>query len=525
MALSSVFRDNDLVNLDNEINKLISSSPLNTPYSAEDTTGEFIDSFLQETSEDEVGKMLENVTVPKERTLRYSIYEEIYRSVPLIKRVIRVYIANILQKNPVTGKCLFVRKVNDSTKQIDNKEKGYLERSKKLANDVIKTFNLTNKLKDKITPYQLLYGDSFVEIVDVKHESETVDFNKLSYISEANNLLKVMEQKSNYYNDTDKVLSKVVDLLVDIDQHSSYISEQDQPEDTRLSEILLRVHKPHNIIILETAYGTRVGYIEVKKETSTESFDLNNLLSNVVGKVTSLTSGKSSFDNSFTQEKVIEKLIYHIIKKIITKSTLPKNDVNMILKNIDGDMYNFLKRMIIEQGINKKKFGMNRIQARFIPSNRMISFSIPSTEYSPNGESIVDPLIFPAKLYVLSQLSNIITKLSRASLIRKWTIDVGATQMHSGLIQKLKKELYNTRTTIEDLASFKSIPKILSDFKDIFVFSKQGQIPVDVEVKSYGDPSIKIADLEDARKELISLSGIPAPYLGYMDKHKCPLYE
>lgn len=29
------------------------------------------------------------------------------------------------------------------------------------------------------------------------------------------------------------------------------------------------------------------------------------------------------------------------------------------------------------------------------------------------------------------------------------------------------------------------------------------------------DPSLKVADLEDARKELIALSGVPAPYLGY----------
>jgi hypothetical protein len=89
--------------------------------------------------------------------------------------------------------------------------------------------------------------------------------------------------------------------------------------------------------------------------------------------------------------------------------------------------------------------------------------------------------------------------------------------MHSGLIQKLKRELYNTRVSLDDLSSFKSIPKILSDFKDMFIFSKQGQRALDVEVQNLGDPSIKVADLEDARREIIALSGIPAPYLGYMD--------
>ena len=60
---------------------------------------------------------------------------------------------------------------------------------------------------------------------------------------------------------------------------------------------------------------------------------------------------------------------------------------------------------------------------------------------------------------------------------------------HGNLIQKLRRELYNTRVTLDDLASFKSIPKILSDFKDMFILTKQGQRPIDVEVQSHGELS------------------------------------
>lgn len=38
-----------------------------------------------------------------------------------------------------------------------------------------------------------------------------------------------------------------------------------------------------------------------------------------------------------------------------------------------------------------------------------------------------------------------------------------------------------------------------------------------MEIQSLGDASVKIQDLEDARRELIALSGVPAPYLGYGD--------
>lgn len=63
--------------------------------------------------------------------------------------------------------------------------------------------------------------------------------------------------------------------------------------------------------------------------------------------------------------------------------------------------------------------------------------------------------------------------------------------------------------------SFKSIPNVLSDFKDIILLSKKGQRYVDMDLQQMGDPNIRVADVEDFRRELIALSGVPAPYLGY----------
>ena len=54
-------------------------------------------------------------------------------------------------------------------------------------------------------------------------------------------------------------------------------------------------------------------------------------------------------------------------------------------------------------------------------------------------------------------------------------------------------------------------------FKDMFILTKNGQKAVDVEVASHGDPTIRVADLEDSRREIMSLSGIPPAYLGYAD--------
>jgi hypothetical protein len=51
----------------------------------------------------------------------------------------------------------------------------------------------------------------------------------------------------------------------------------------------------------------------------------------------------------------------------------------------------------------------------------------------------------------------------------------------------------------------------------MFVLTRDGKTPVDVTVEAHGDVSIKVQDLEDARREIIALSGIPSAYLGYAD--------
>lgn len=54
-------------------------------------------------------------------------------------------------------------------------------------------------------------------------------------------------------------------------------------------------------------------------------------------------------------------------------------------------------------------------------------------------------------------------------------------------MQKLKREIKNQRITVDDIVNFKSIPKILSDFKDMMVLTKKGQNFIDVELQSMGD--------------------------------------
>ena len=74
-------------------------------------------------------------------------------------------------------------------------------------------------------------------------------------------------------------------------------------------------------------------------------------------------------------------------------------------------------------------------------------------------------------------------------------LKINAVQMTGQLIQKLKREIRNNRVAVDDLGSFRSTSKIMSDYKDFFVLSKNGQRALDVEVNSVGDVTLFTAKI------------------------------
>ena len=538
--LSSLFGDDDFADIDNRIDALIGQFPMiNHNNQIESSSGDFVSSFIDSSSKSEIDKLLQTAGVSRDRLERYNIYDETYKYVPIIKRMLKVYIANILQKNPVTGKCLFVKENIEFATQKNGSEIDNVKKSKQFTESCIKSFNLLTKLRGHILPLTLIYGDCFIEVVDINQETKKKESGStLSMMplfeaelrgvdNELSQLQSRRDKNGFVYDQIDQILSKLAKYFCEIsiideksledDQNKDLADKKQETQITTFDDVLLKIHKPHNIIILQTEYGTILGYLEVIKNETPQVYNLTQTLSTLVGRITSILGRDIS-----SQENITDRLVRYIVKQILekagTKTISGTESIDDILRGLDPQVYTFIKRLIVEQGLNQKNLqNINRVSVRFIPVSRMVSFSLLSSEYSPYGESFIDPLVFQSKLYILSQLSNVIMKLSRAAPVRKWTIDVGSTQMQPGLIQKLKRELYNTRVTVDDLATFKNIPKILSDFKDMFVLSKSGNKPIDVEISSHGDPTVRIADLQDARQEIMSLSGIPPAYLGYAD--------
>jgi hypothetical protein len=512
------FNDPDLEQIEGFINGILTTPVENSKTNSEAISSEFINNFYKnEEEKPELDQLFSKFSIPVERLQRYGAYDEIYRSVQMIKRIVKVYKPYIIQKNPVTGLWYLLRKTDYvKTQKIEDEQKS--RDAKQFIDDAIDNFQLLKKLKNNIIHSQLMYGDCFVEVIDLEQEKLKIkDLSKVTIINEVT-VSRIKKEAESLTSSTSQLQ---IDLLIEAitDQYVKVDPKIDEDElqvnDSKFQNTIIRVHKPHNIIILETSYGTVLGYLEVNKENATQPA---NSVAQSLSSITSRLVNTSNKDNNVSDGNVIiNKIISHILKKV--NASRGNKDSKT---KYDASVVNDLKRFVIEQNNQSNQASLRPIEVRFIPVNRMVNFNLASTENHPYGGSLLESLMLPGKLYILSQLSNVMQKLSRAPVTRKWVIDSGSMspQGTNQLLQKLKRELHNNRVSVEDLSSFKSVSKMMSDSKDLFVLSKNGTRALDVEVSSLGDPSVKVQDLEDSRREIIALSGVPAPliYSGFSQR-------
>ena len=529
--LSGIFSDPQLDTIDSQIDNIISTLPLKNDRNpeSESNVSELIHQFLaiddkfsneekikknifyqnikdKSSLTNDINTLLDKLSIEPDRANRYKIYEEIYGTIPMIKKMMKVWLANLVQKNPVSGKSLLVKELEDeeiSTDLSDEEFENKKEIARMFIDNIIDYFDIVGKLKERILPYQQMYGDAFVEIVNLKNfrlfNKDDPDNNEL-FIGES----VIPKPKKNhilYESDDQKIkrISKKIetasfedacDLFAEIfidtnydpletltlenslDDHKSrtiVLQENNKHTDSietfyeyvqnnagelkpflklknpnsagakkkrgrpkkslqeshadlnklnaefkkrynrelDLSQLFMMVHKPTNILILETNYGTKIGYLEISEKENIQSTNITQQLSTIIGRIVSVSQNKID-----SKEEILARIVRSMIKKILAAQKVKDNDPEKIIKSLKPEVLNSIKRLIIETDKdNPKRIVFKKLKTRYIPLEKMFHFQVPSSEYYPYGQSFIDPLVLQAKLYILSQLSNIIMKL------------------------------------------------------------------------------------------------------------------
>lgn len=529
-----IFKAKDEDALFDKVNKIVDKLPSsrNTNLSSDDYIDQTIKNEIfkddSKKEQSDLSEILKDLSIPNDRLERYKTYDEIYHSVQIIKRIFKIYLNNIFHKDPVTNKVLNIKQ-SQNIKDVDSYEK-----YKNFAYQVINFYNLTDKLKN-ITAFNMLkYGDSYIEIVnleEVEVEFPKVEIDRNSKIKNNNN------NKNSSNGKNQKYISDDLDFILEFDQNSE-LEKSKKPEEItgtlsesqdKLNNLLLNFHSGKSIIPLFNKYNYILGYVEIREVDNKKGEQKYNNLREFVDIINKIGENKQKQNENY--EAVLNNLVKSISHKILqnhqifynnddhknkSKEQLDKEYNENIRNTLDKNVYNTLKKMIV---ISDSNILFNKkLNVRYIHSNNMFHFRTDSTENYPFGMSIIDPMVYPAKLYLLTQLSNFMTKLSNSANLRKWTIDIGSREDASGMVQKLKNEIKNNKVTAGDLSTSKNIVNIMSEYKDLITFTKKGQRFIDVDTLQTGQRDVHTRDLEEIRKELVAVSGVPSSYLGFEDR-------
>ena len=414
--------------------------------------------------------IFKDLAIPEERLNKYGVYDTIYSNVQIIKKVLSVYLDNIFQKDSISNKTLLIKE-SDS-----DKSSGELDEYKKFAERFIEFFNLDERMRNLMFN-SLKYGDAYIEYIKlddlktnfpkVKEEEakkvlgqvETpADINSTTVVTEEMELKMVEEFVNQKYSSSknngkfildDLQIDRLTNLVVEFEDESKFIKEEsdlifefagagisktkkqqkEKKATTKFAGIVLRYHTPHKIVPIVSNYNNILGYIEVRSVEKEGAQVFNPVMGfvDIIKKVSNLKG--TTGDNVGKYDKTLKLFATSITKKVLarhrvfydaTKETsynkkeLDEAYQKQISSTLDDELFYSLKRMLMDTGINDMFY--KKLNVRFIPVDRMYKFPISNSSAYPFGESIIDPLVYPAKLYLLTQLSNIVTKLSRSSI-------------------------------------------------------------------------------------------------------------
>jgi hypothetical protein len=503
---------------------------------------------LLNTSDSSLLSSLSDFNIPSERKARYDYYDEIPSVNYIAFRMLKVYIDNILIKNNQSKQFLTVTENQNNSSFLKTVEEDIGKQYKNFFKMGLVFFDFQKMLKDKIIPKMLKYGNVFVEIINLKNVqilsqqreliTESITFkpagatNKFECIIEHevptdDSKAKLLEEASLNYKEADKktATEKFQDLLKRntkrnnsaleestywndiVDENSNFnFSDINKLNFDCLEDIHLKVINPHQVMIIEQD-GVNYGYLIVEEESGSSETEVN-LLKQFVEQG---NGGKTS-DEASKRKSIIDEMT----KNIITSMN------NIIVKNNyesyeDIDLTSSLENGLKVLLYNKMKTNA-KLKFRFLNKNKLINYHTNVDKYDLYGTSIFDPIMQPVKMYTLALMSSIVSRLSRASVVRKWVVEAGSKKSHASMIAKLKKDIGNKSISFESLSDIKNINNTLTDFRDIATISVNGQRFVDMEVVPMGDRALPLNDMQELRNELIASTGVPSVYLNIGDQ-------
>lgn len=502
-----------------------------------------IQKLLGSADNDILGNLGE-VSVPTDRKKRYQFYEEIPNINFIAYRMLKVYLDNILIKNVQTKQFLNINSNPNNVAFLQTIKDDIGKHYENFLKTSIVYFDIQKKLKNRIIPDMLKYGNSFIEILNLKPVAEIASHRELitesfivdedvevtkkgdfgyclfeteveklqeSEIYETATTLSINDQFKNLLsnrtsNNIEEADSNFYNNIMQEDADYNFDDINDLDFET-IQDIYLKNISPNQVIIIEED-GILYGYLVIE--------ELNKDDGNEIDVFKRFTQQENSSSTKNSEEEIRAELVDQMTKGVIKKlnSTIRNSNASNLDELNLADSVESSIKIILYHKIKERA----KLKFRFIAPDRLINFSTNVDKFGPYGTSIFDPIIQPVKMYTLALMSSIVSRLSRASVVRKWTIEAGNKKNHAEIIEKVKKDISSKSISFDSLSNVKNIASTITDFRDLATIQVNGQRFIDMEVLPMGDRSLPLNDMNDLRNELIAATGIPSVYLNIGDQ-------
>ncbi len=183
----------------------------------------------------------------------------------------------------------------------------------------------------------------------------------------------------------------------------------------------------------------------------------------------------------------------------------------IIIRSFDRQMLNKnikLKNEIAEI-IMAHKFSEGRLSFVYIPENEVVRIVINEDE-NGKGHSILEPTIFPARMYLMLTLYNMLYTLNNNTTRVHYLKSSGLNKDYSDQVERTMRKYQSRRITIDDIYSYSGVLNKIGGMGEMILPAGRNDYKaLETDTIEAVPQPISIEFLEQQRRQAISGTGVP----------------
>jgi len=200
-----------------------------------------------------------------------------------------------------------------------------------------------------------------------------------------------------------------------------------------------------------------------------------------------------SFQNYVEDRNVVDKLATMIIKSF---------DKKMLLNNIK------LKKEIAEI-VMAHRFSEGKLSFIYIPENEVVRFAVNEDDFG-KGHSIVEPTLFPARLYLMLMMYNMLYTLNNNATRIHYVRSSGLDKDYSSVVETTMRLYESRRINMDDIFSYSGVLNKIGGMGEMVLPAGRGDAKaIETDTLEAAPNPINTEFLDMLRKMAITGTGVP----------------